>query len=265
MKRETIQRYRCALADNALGIFGHSPNLPVCFERICALLKVEIVYSDKVPENKAYLQKENERDEIAKVLLPPSGAGSPYERFCIAHELAHLLLWRIYRAVPHGSSEYWQFEDICDEFARSLLMPEVEVRHWLAAEPRHATTLLKASYRLANLAKAPWAQSAYRISEIEHRASFFRIKPQVDGRLRILVSTLPSRKERGRFVSSGTSFYEAMVALLREPPGRLTKDNIRAISPDLMASSNVPSFADCRECVAVKGPHEDVRLAMTTG
>ena len=265
MKSETIQRYRCALAANASSLFDHSPNLPVCFERICAFLKAEVVYSDKVARNQAYLRKENKRGEFAKILLSPSGLGSPYERFYIAHELPHLLLWRIYKAVPHGSSEYWQFEDICDEFARTLLMPEVEVRHRLAAEPRHATTMLKASYRLANLAKAPWAQSAYRISELEHRASFFRIKPQGDGRLKILVSTLPRHKESGRFISLGTSLHEAMVALLREPPARLTKENMHAISPDIMASSNVPSFTNCRECVAVKGPHRDIRLTITTG
>lgn len=264
MNPETIQHYRSSLAANALSIFGHSPKLPVHIEQVCALLKVGIVYSDEVAKFKAYLCVEHERDKIAKILLPPHRAGSPYERFCIAHELAHLFLWRVYRAVPHGSSEYWQFEEICDEFARTLLMPEVEVRRRIAADSCHAAALLKESYRLANLAKAPWTQSAHRISEIEERASFFRIEPQADGRLRIMVSTLPRRKERGRFVSSSTPFHEAMVALLREPPGRLSEDNVLTISPAIMASSNVPSFAGASECAAVKGPYGGVRLAMIT-
>lgn len=262
MRRHTIEEYRSHLVRSAAKIFEESPDLPVRMEKICALFKVDVMYSGEVPRAKAYLRLEPGFQNNVKILLPEERMGQSHERFCIGHELAHLLLWRMHKAVPHGNSEYWQFEEICDEFARRLLMPESAVRQVLSENGSDAGALLRDSYRLANLAKAPWAQSARRISETEKRVNFFRIKPHKDERLRILFSTVPQQKERRRFIPIGTAFHESMIALLRKPAARAIEGNFLIINAHDLVGAKVPSFANACGGAALKGPRSDIRLAV---
>jgi hypothetical protein len=46
-----------------------------------------------------------------------------HERFTIAHEIAHALVWREFRQMPRRRRDYWLHEELCNEFASSLLIP----------------------------------------------------------------------------------------------------------------------------------------------
>lgn len=46
------------------------------------------------------------------------------DRFSIAHELAHVLCDRRGVGQPRRKTEYWRLEDLCDEMANRILIPE---------------------------------------------------------------------------------------------------------------------------------------------
>ena len=54
----------------------------------------------------------------------------PRERFTVAHELAHALVEDGLQLRPLRDAHYWALEDLCDDFAAAVLIPEIEVvRH----------------------------------------------------------------------------------------------------------------------------------------
>src|SRR5205807_1171969 len=56
---------------------------------------------------------------------------SARERFSIAHELAHWVIWRRYGSLPGSASEYWFHETLCNEFAAGLLVPQSALEKFL--------------------------------------------------------------------------------------------------------------------------------------
>src|SRR5262245_46680781 len=94
---------------------------PIDLEGICARLGISLERSD-VPRGRALLVK---KGATFRIKLPQSDSSqlSRLERFLVAHELGHVVISRDVGVAPFGKSEYWQHEELCDSFARHLLLP----------------------------------------------------------------------------------------------------------------------------------------------
>ncbi len=108
----------------------------------------------------------------------------PRERFSIAHEIGHWILWHSMQSVPRSDREYWEHEQLCDEFASKLLI----------SRQRLAKGIVKlglAGYRplafpdiVARRADVSWEAAAHAISQIDASPHafmrFVTIAEQVD-------------------------------------------------------------------------------------
>jgi Zn-dependent peptidase ImmA (M78 family) len=118
---ENLAQFRSELRGWAAELSSSSVKLPVFVSSICKRLGVSVARRGSVPRYKAYLSINPVKGPSAIILLPDKEIGS-FERFCVAHELAHYLLFKLYKAKPISQNEYWRHEKICDEFARHLLI-----------------------------------------------------------------------------------------------------------------------------------------------
>ena len=154
-------RYKLTLANAAKELTIGEP-LPVDVERVCAKLQVE--HGRKIHNYKTARLAGKSRVYLPSSLLPQSGYYSATERYLIAHEIGHLILTSLCFATPLGRSEYWQFEDLCNSFARQLLIPENILNNLTNSidSPKEAVTI---SSDLASDALVPWPTAAWRIAE----------------------------------------------------------------------------------------------------
>ncbi len=121
---------------------------------------------------------------------------SPTERFVIAHELGHLILLRNSGGRPADKSEYWQLEQVCNDFARRLLISDDVVLERILDRKGSAESYLSMCAELSSDARAPWAAAAHRISDIKAEVGFFRFDPEECG-FKIGVTTVPNSDQTG--------------------------------------------------------------------
>lgn len=86
--------------------------------------------------------------------------GNPFEspqlRFTLAHEIAHCLIDQVASFSPGSTSEYWQFEELCNDFAARLLIPDRaidDLRMGTVSDSGAGTTMLNLIERTARVAK----------------------------------------------------------------------------------------------------------------
>jgi Zn-dependent peptidase ImmA (M78 family) len=172
MTASSTEKCRQLLAHFAHTLSAKATTFPVNLGKLCAELRVRIFHKDGIPRFRAYLADGGFKWESAVIFLPSEGLGTAYERFCVAHEIAHLLLFRERIASASSESEHWQLEELCDGFARTLLVPDREVQRYLTN--REPISALRAAFALSRAAKVPWIQSAFRISEHQSNLFFLR-------------------------------------------------------------------------------------------
>ena len=187
--------YRESLIKEAEELTGSS-HLPVSLRDLCAFLGIEVSLSD-VQSGRALLV--NAKDN-PKILLShkDAGAGSQRRRgkmlrFLIAHEIGHFLLQRRDVAKPLGTSEYWQFETVCDTFARQLLLPTEELCRLMRSFSQTPQDHLSLTLHLEEAGRIPWAVAALRVAEVGN--THFLCLVQGDKKLKVTVTTLPKKRE----------------------------------------------------------------------
>jgi len=195
-------RYKLTLA-NAAKELTIGESLPVNVERVCAKLQIE--HGRKIHSNKTALLAGKSRVYLPLALLPPSSHYSAKERYVIAHEIGHLILTSLCSATPLGSSEYWQFENLCDSFARQLLIPEHILNKFPDSidSPREA---LEISLGLASDALVTWPTAAWRVAERYPEFAFLHvtIRRNQFGQLtmKVSASTLPRKQLQKKILTT---------------------------------------------------------------
>jgi hypothetical protein len=235
------QQRRQLLMSFAQAFARENTRYPVNLGKLCADLGVRILHKDGIPRFKAYLADAGSNWENAVIFLPPEGSGSAYERVCIAHEIAHLLLFRELAASPSTESQHWQLEELCDDFARKLLVPDSAVEQHLSS--REPISTLRTAFALSQASKVPWILAALRISELQSDVFFLRLELIPNKRTKIVASTFPRQKERGRLIDEDT----ALVKLLRSMNISQSAWEPMYLDWKILCSSNVPSFSDALE------------------
>src|SRR5258708_7959179 len=188
-----LNEFRSSLRAFAAELTGASPAVPVLVSEICKRLRVRIAKRDSVPEFKAYLSIDPSRDFPALILIPTKAIGN-FERFCVAHELAHYYIARTFKITPETRSEYWKHESVCDDFARHLLIPDSYIMCRLARSFSEPTSYLRLCNEISATTKVPWMQAGVRISELSSNVTFFRCDRREDGEIRIASTTLARQK-----------------------------------------------------------------------
>jgi Zn-dependent peptidase ImmA (M78 family) len=253
------ERCRDLLNSSVDKLLANTTQFPFNLGRLCSQLGVSLIYKEGISRFNAYIANSGRNWETAAVFLPTEGFGSSYERFCIAHELGHLLLFRELDARPEGGSDYWRFEELCDEFARKLLVPEDVVKDHLCC--RDPISALKSSLMLARVSKVPWIHAARRISEFQSGVYFLRLTVAPSKRIKVLASSFPNQKERGRLIDEPTEFSKVLRSLSAGQPWEPVY-----VPFDLLNKSNVPSLLESLEaatCPRQTSLYTDAYLAVT--
>jgi IrrE N-terminal-like domain len=89
---------------------------------------------------------------------PHPAAISPQERFTIAHELGHYMLMHQMAFSPQRRADYWLGEDLCNQFASRLLIPDRLLN--CLDEPKSAAELARAVIGVANSAGVTFEPAA---------------------------------------------------------------------------------------------------------
>ena len=189
----------------------NSMSMPIPLGPICRELGVVSVRRSQIQSAPAFLV---DADSKPKILLnasaPGAGTGqqafTSWERFAVAHELGHLVLYRAKGPIPAGPSEYWQVEALCDAFARRLLVSDSEVRAAGKDAGDTPTQRLQLSSRMAVKARIPWSAAAQRVGEIVGDCAFFRIERAREN-FKVVTSTLPKKKAVGQKIKPGSQLH----------------------------------------------------------
>jgi hypothetical protein len=189
----------------------NSMSMPIPLGPICRELGVVSVRRSRIQSAPALLVDAASKPKILLNLSAP-GAGTgheaftSWERFAIAHELGHLVLYRANGPIPAGPSEYWQVEALCDAFARRLLVIDTEVRTAGQNAGDTPTQRLQLSSRMAVKARIPWSAAAQRLGEIVGNCVFFRIERAREN-FKVVTSTLPKKKAVGQKIKPGSQLH----------------------------------------------------------
>jgi hypothetical protein len=208
-----LDEFRTHLRSWAAELSSRSSEPPVRVRDVCKSLRVEISRKNTVPQYKAYLSVDPSRDHPAVILLPAKRIGG-FERFCAAHELAHYLILIAFDVTPQGKVEYWKHEELCDEFARHLLIPT----HYVKKKVDNADLSTRCSLLLCNeisrSAWVPWIHAALRIAEFRKDITYLRCQRLPSKDFKLVATTHPRRKGRGKLIKRETRLWCAFDELL---------------------------------------------------
>lgn len=184
-----LDKYREILSDCALELAKKFP-VPWDPTQLCQHMGVQLLRNGKRKNPVLHFSLDG-----AVIILPEKRSRPRFERFQIAHELGHLVLLNECGAAPTGPSEYWQHEDLCDWFARELLLPAQIIRPVLEQIPVQAERFLEFSTLLVDSYNVTWKTAACRISELNPLSLFIAIVPCADDkRAQIKFSSARNRK-----------------------------------------------------------------------
>jgi hypothetical protein len=265
--------YRAILYEAAERVSG-AKALPVSVREVCAYFGVPIRRSEAT--RKAALIHPETAPEILlpkspSTILPRSWPTLPYnlngndsercreawDRYLVAHELGHLLLFRAGVGRPFGRGEYYLHEELCDSFARWLLLPEhlaQELTRPLPCNWTQATEALEISFRVVakmeSRAFVPWILAAFRASDCSPSFGFLLLT-QAESQYRVRITTLPNKRAIGTRIPLRSRLGQEL-RLLRH-------GDIRPLAPELLIE--FPSLANVT-AVAAERVGRGLRIAL---
>lgn len=261
MARPGIDEHRQALSTFARKL-TRGCALPVDVVEICHRLGVTL----QRDEGFNYRQAQLFDTGIETVVKLPSrhtgqSTYTPHDRFLIGHEIAHLYLRRERHASILRDGDYWRQEELCDYFARVLLLPDEAVASPCASSPSNPESLLEVIERLTMRASVTWATAAHRLADFRAQAEFLLIvRKRESGRTRFRVhaTTLPCRKQIHRKLDAASGLARLLSRLKRNQPA-VRIDNA------LLQQAGLSSFRDGETSAVVKIGSREYGIAITRG
>jgi hypothetical protein len=221
---QRILQYKQALKEAALNLSGDK-RLPIPVTEITDSLGVKISRAKADGRTKGHLLLTVPGPEI---VLPWANNGTStqytsWERFIIAHELGHIVLDRTCDSRPLGKSEYWQHEELCDTFARWLLLPSW-VSKVVAGSRRTPSQRLNLCQHLKHTADVPWRAAAFRISEWDPTTRFLLLQKKDNRGFKVAMSTFPGKRGIRTLVPPGVALGKALFDIPLDEPLNLEAD-----------------------------------------
>ena len=87
-----------------------------------------------------------------------------FNRFSIAHEIGHWIIWRRFGLLPQDKSEYWAHERLCNEFAAKLLLPTEALSSFLETLVERGVHPLHFPRNVASAGQVSWHVAARSIT-----------------------------------------------------------------------------------------------------
>lgn len=206
-----ILHFKQVLKQTAIDLSG-GKRLPIPVAEIAKSLGVKITRATTGKGTRGHLLLSTTGSEI---VLPGTKSVSveytPWERFLIAHELGHLVLDRRCDSRPLGKSEYWQHEELCDSFARWLLLPSVA--KLVGKSAKTPSQRLNLCQYLKQTGNVPWKTAAFRISECDQRTRFLILRQTDKHSFQVTTSTFPNSKGIRSLVTQDDPLSKALSAL----------------------------------------------------
>lgn len=239
--------YRSLLHDAAAAL-SSDKQLPIRLRPLCRDLGIAGIKRFKIDAASALLVDASSKP---KILINSSGVGTgrgvdsftPWERFLIAHELGHLVLHRNKVPSPNGTSEYWQMEVLCDDFAQRLLIPEPVVNEEVSGNQKDAIKCLTLALDIARLARVPWFIAASRLADWESDVAYFRLIQHEEGGYKVVLSTLKRKQGIGQRIKPGSRLWEELSKI--NPTKTITVIDGARLS-GFAALENISKSAVCR-------------------
>lgn len=165
--RETLRR--------ALRQLNPSSDWPVNLHKVLSRLGIRLRFEEK-DETPLYSPSYLKLEDPPTIIIyrqKQEAVLSARERFSIAHEIAHWVIWRRFGSLPSSGTEYWWHETVCNEFAAGLLVPVASLQHFLEKQyiehvnpayfPAKVSKSAAVSWEVAakSIAALPSADSAY--------------------------------------------------------------------------------------------------------
>jgi hypothetical protein len=193
-----------------------SSTWPVNVHAILSRLGIQLSFTDAPDKRVSYLEVEG----TPRITICRKTAAlflSPRERFSIAHELAHWVIWRRFGSLPSSESEYWFHETLCNEFAAGLLVPEPALSQFLDTELRAKTHPVYFPSRIVRLAAVSWDVAAKSIAAFPSSDSAYIRLAKVPYSLNKGPSETFPLKVSCTTIAKPSGTYLGRSALLRNP------------------------------------------------
>jgi Zn-dependent peptidase ImmA (M78 family) len=98
-----------------------------------------------------------------------------FQNFLIAHELGHYLIEREFSRKPLDKNEYWKHEELCDAFARNIILSEQYMCNKVQKVKLTPEKLMALSVAISKEKEVTWATAAFRITDFSPNVAFFQI------------------------------------------------------------------------------------------
>ena len=177
--------------DHACLEINPSGEWPVDLNNVLSRLGIQLYYiATGERQGKAYLQL----SEKPTIYLVQEKSKEPclgvQERFSVAHELAHWVLWRRMGILPSSTADYWQHEKLCNEFAARVLVSPEALEKFIVCSLQNKVNPIYLPDRVAEVAGVSWSVAARSISELS----------SIDaGYIKLVVDTKTEKKRTSRY------------------------------------------------------------------
>jgi Zn-dependent peptidase ImmA (M78 family) len=151
--------------NKALSKLHPSGSWPVNVHGILSRLGVGLRFEDAQGKTPSHLQL-GHTPTIIIYRQTPAPFLSTKERFSIAHELAHWIVWRRFGSVPSSETEYWLHETVCNDFAAKLLVAPRTLQDYIAQQVKDNVDPIYFPRNVAKSADVSWEVAAKSISAL---------------------------------------------------------------------------------------------------
>ena len=156
-----------AVLQSSLAELNPEAQWPVDLPSLLRRLGIELrVSNDKAPLGRAYLIPDEPPAIVLSMRPQRKALHNGTDRFSIAHELAHWIVWRRLGFAPTRGSEYWDNEIWCNEFAAALLVPKRRLVEFVAVLRARRVNPVYFPTIVAQAAKVSWDVAARAISSL---------------------------------------------------------------------------------------------------
>jgi len=178
---------------------------------------------------------------------------SARERFSIAHEIAHWIVWRRFGSVPSSETEYWWHETLCNEFAAGLLVPLNTLQRYLERQYSENVNPAYFPEKVKKSAAVSWEVAAKSITAIPSaNSAYLRLMKVTSANLskddvvqkqsifKVNCSTLTNMP--GSFVGRSAILrgQDDLFAWMDELPRRVVKERLLTLTIGNLCLTEVP-------------------------
>lgn len=208
------------ILDHACLEINPSGEWPLDMNKVLSRLGIQLYYTiDTNKRGKAYLQLSDK----PVIYLVQENSKEPrfgvQERFSVAHELAHWVLWCRLGILPSSTADYWRHEELCNEFAAKVLVSPGSLEAFVKHSLQNKVNPVYLPDRVAEVAGVSWDVAARSISELSSIDAGY-IKLVVDAKTEgkhighshaFRVATSSIKGNRGSYLAQNARFQNVVL------------------------------------------------------